>query len=93
MTNTRYTSVSARAHPGVIDAREAGLGLVEDEEGGEVGGVRGHDDHGEAGPHHPEHPGGETSRRALANSWRNILLFGGMDDDGHNISLLSSFPF
>ena len=57
--------VGARAHPGVVDAREAGLGLVEDEEGGEVGGVRGHDDHGEAGPHHAQHTGGETAWRSL----------------------------
>ena len=69
------------SHPRVIDASEAGLGLVEDEESGEVGGVRGHDDHGEAGPHHPQHPGREASRRALANAWRRyILLFWGMRD-------------
>ena len=57
-----------RAHPRVIDSSEAGLRLVEDEEGGEVGGVRGYDDHCEACPHHAQHPGGEASWRALANS-------------------------
>ena len=58
-------------YPGVIDARQAGLGLVEDEEGGEVGGVRGHDDHREPGPHHAQHPGGEAARRALADTWQH----------------------
>ena len=50
-----------RAHPRVIDTSEAGLRLVEDEEGGEVGGVRGHDDHGEPGPDHAQHSGGEAA--------------------------------
>ena len=56
------------SHPGVVDAAEAGLRLVEHEEGGEVGGVGGHDDHREPRPHHPQHPRRETPRRALADT-------------------------
>ena len=48
-------------YPRVVDPRETCLRLVQDKEGGQVGGVGGHDDHGEAGPDHPEDAGGKTT--------------------------------
>jgi hypothetical protein len=60
------------AYPGIVDACEACLRLVEDEEGGEVGGVGGHDDHGEARPHHAQHAGGKAAGRSLTST--TILL-------------------
>ena len=59
---------NAPTHPRIVDAGERGLGLVEDEEGGEVGGVGGHDDHGEARPHHTQHP----RRKAPGSSCEKI---------------------
>ena len=55
-------------YPWIVDAREAGLRLVEDEEGCQVGSVRGDDDHGESSPDHSEDPCGEGPRRALADT-------------------------
>ena len=64
-TFMEYNGVEWPTHPGVVDAGEAGLWLVEHQEGGQVGGVGGHDYHGEAGPHHPQHPRREAPRRSL----------------------------
>lgn len=52
------------SHPGIVDADERRLRLVEHEEGGQVGGVRGHDDHGEARPHHAQDAGRKAPRSA-----------------------------
>jgi len=52
---------------GVVDAAQLGLGPLQHEEGGQVGGVRGNDDHSKSGPDHAQHPGGEAPGRALAD--------------------------
>lgn len=52
-------------YPRIVDARQAGFGSVQHQEGGQVGGVRGYDDHGESRPDHPKDPGGEAPRRSL----------------------------
>lgn len=53
-------------HPRVVDASEACLWFVQDEEGCQVSGVGGDDDHGEAGPDHTQHAGGEAAGGSLA---------------------------
>ncbi len=58
----------SRAYPGIVDAGEAGLRLVKDQEGGEVGRVGGHDYHGEARPHHAQHAGGKAAGRSLTST-------------------------
>jgi hypothetical protein len=48
-------------YPWIVYSRERRLWLVEDEEGGQVGGVGGDNDHSEAGPHHPKDARGKAA--------------------------------
>ena len=66
MINSSFISnQTLSTDPRIVDPCETGLWFVEDEEGGEVGGVRGDDDHGEPCPHHTQHTGRETAGRTL----------------------------
>jgi len=64
--NNNVVCMPPHSHPGIVDARQAGLRLVQHEEGRQVGRVGGDDDHGEAGPHHAQDARAEAPGRA----WR-----------------------
>ena len=68
--------MTKKTHPRIIDTGKAGLRFIQDQERGEVGGVRGDDNHGEAGPHHAQHTGGETAWRSLTWKLKFVNVLG-----------------